>query len=591
MIKYGSGSTVTTSETQDPASDRRVRRLRLTLHSNDVHLDEMGAPDSAVKTSRRRRNGYTHQETPTVGELPILHLSSISNRGKGATPKNAKIYGVVHRPTSGSREEVVACEWSLNQLQDEMKYIREVRDSLEKVRERMYGEFGGMKRSIQKLSREMHVANSQQQTIQAELKVKTEALESFDQMNSSLMSATIDLQKTVLENCLERTERREEVKSLRSSYERALESMQEKERQLAAALAENENLRLKIESSQEANSEVLKEMTQRMYKEYEERLQEEQRKHREEIEAFQARIDDYVKQIEETNEKVKIMEAKIIERDERLIELERLIGCMEQEKSHFTQKLKECEMRMRRLRQCDHVDAAVLKRSRQLEEEASSLKERIKHLNDMVFCQQRKVKDMIEEVNMLKSKLMRKDMYIAELLDRISIVECENNELQDKLNFFLPHQNGTWASVETLDGGLSSDLPLSPKLQPQGEVHYNPFLANPEENSSVPTNLVQPNPFLDTVEENTPLPTSPRPTSPVQPNPFLDSAVETSPDPTSPVSSSPTPTSSAPTSPVPTSPVQSSPARGHQSRIYTPYMQLMEISARLPVEEFNPSFK
>ncbi len=37
-------------------------------------------------------------------------------------------------------------------------------------------------------------------------------------------------------------------------------------------------------------------------------------------------------------------------------------------------------------------------RSEQLKAEAAELKERIKHLNDMVFSQQRKVKAMIEEV-------------------------------------------------------------------------------------------------------------------------------------------------------------------------------------------------
>lgn len=38
-------------------------------------------------------------------------------------------------------------------------------------------------------------------------------------------------------------------------------------------------------------------------------------------------------------------------------------------------------------------------RAEQLQKEASELKDRIKHLNDMVFCQQRKVKGMIEEVS------------------------------------------------------------------------------------------------------------------------------------------------------------------------------------------------
>lgn len=47
---------------------------------------------------------------------------------------------------------------------------------------------------------------------------------------------------------------------------------------------------------------------------------------------------------------------------------------------------------------CYHLYTTCLLRSKQLNEEATELRERIKHLNDMVFSQQRKVKSMIEEV-------------------------------------------------------------------------------------------------------------------------------------------------------------------------------------------------
>lgn len=43
----------------------------------------------------------------------------------------------------------------------------------------------------------------------------------------------------------------------------------------------------------------------------------------------------------------------------------------------------------------------IIFRSKDLQSEAGDLRERIKHLNDMVFCQQRKVKGMIEEVRWL----------------------------------------------------------------------------------------------------------------------------------------------------------------------------------------------
>lgn len=45
-----------------------------------------------------------------------------------------KVYGVVQRMGSDRQQEVMAREWTSNQLQDEMKYIREVSGNLQTVR-------------------------------------------------------------------------------------------------------------------------------------------------------------------------------------------------------------------------------------------------------------------------------------------------------------------------------------------------------------------------------------------------------------------------------------------------------------------------
>lgn len=103
----------------------------------------------------------------------------------------------------------------------------QVRDSLEKVRERMYGQFGGMQQSMQKLSQEIRVkdaaapcdclrkcvklginvkmhapvwlsqeANTHRRSLESEVKTRTSAMDTYDQMNSSLISANISLQVT-----------------------------------------------------------------------------------------------------------------------------------------------------------------------------------------------------------------------------------------------------------------------------------------------------------------------------------------------------------------------------------------------------------
>uniref|UniRef100_A0A3B3ZS85 Uncharacterized protein n=1 Tax=Periophthalmus magnuspinnatus TaxID=409849 RepID=A0A3B3ZS85_9GOBI len=344
-------------------------------------------------------------------------------------PHGPKVYGVVQRTGSDRQQEVMAREWSVSHLQNEMRYIREVRDSLEKVRERMYSQFGGMQQSMQKLTQEIKV------------KIRTEGMDSFDQMNSSLISANLGL-----------VDLREEVKTLRSTFEKNQEKLRDKENELAQAQAENQMLRLQVESSQEAGTRALHELSAKLQREYEEKLLEQQRKHREEIENLQ-------------------------------------------EKSQLQKKLHTCEQRIRLLELSDTTDSNVVQkyvfllylanyalfytsycylfilfRSKQLESEAADLKERIKHLNDMVFCQQRKVKGMIEEVESLRVQVAQKDMFISELLDRIAIVECENNELEDKLKYFMSTQSRPREALDTREVGVDCDL------LPSRRGVYTPFM-------------------------------------------------------------------------------------------------------------------
>lgn len=62
---------------------------------------------------------------------------------------------------------------------------------------------------------------------------------------------------------------------------------------------------------------------------------------------------------------------------------------------------------------CEDNWLLVIFRSKELQSEAVDLRERIKHLNDMVFCQQRKVKGMIEEVRRVYLSLCVSCMHLT----------------------------------------------------------------------------------------------------------------------------------------------------------------------------------
>ncbi|XP_046696547.1 myocardial zonula adherens protein isoform X2 [Silurus meridionalis] len=552
LRKSTPGSSFTTTSTADQRSERGIRRLRLTLRSEDLPTTQNEKTKNSQRSDGKmvngtwmKKNGLMQRERPPGRESPVeeKHSYSVSNGdvAERETLPGLRVYGVVH-------QEVMAHERPASDFRDEMRYIREVRDSLEKVRERMYGQFGGMQQSMQKLSQDLKMASSHNSYLEAEVRTKKAALDSFDQMNSSLISANIDLQKSLLESCQGRVGNREEMRALRTSFEKTEEKLRERERQLAAAHAENRMLKEQMESSQEENVKILKDMNAKLQRQYDQQLQEQQRKHRQEITALQAQLEEYMRRLDEAETNMRLAEAKIAERDQRISEVERLLDCMAHEKAHLTEKLCECEKRLRSMGE-DQLDSAGAKKAEQLQKEASELKDRIKHLNDMVFCQQRKVKGMIEEVTKLRAEVARKDAYISELLDRLAIVECEkateNKPLTKEIgvgcNILVSHPD-----PQPYEGpaGLRHPSRLSQSLLRYTPLQYSSMLSMRSQET------------LETHEPAT------SPSENVAPAPRNNHETQTAPAPTSPNT-------------------ELSSFRSDRPRIYTPFMRLMEISSKL----------
>ncbi|XP_061855351.1 myocardial zonula adherens protein isoform X3 [Colius striatus] len=380
MLRYSSGLTVTATAPRRPSGDggraRRkmnVCRLRLT-----VPPDEVSQPEQQVKEPERKKN-------------ELYHVPNGTSPGKLS---HGMVYGVVHRTDNNHKKEMVVYGWSADQLKEEMNYIKEVRATLEKVRKKMYGEYDEMKRKIQQLTNELKVTNAHQESLENHVRVQAAALDSFSEMNSSLTSASIDLQKTLVDVTLENTDIREQIRNLKHTHEQSMEKLREKQKQLETAQIENQLLKLKVESSQEANAEVMREMTRKLYNQYEEKMREEEQKHKAEKEILLEETNRLLKAIEEANKKMQITETSIQEKDQRIGELDRLIERMEEERHQLQKQLELNEIQISGAKS-ENSDS---ERSQHLEEVAASLRERIKHLDDMVHCQQKKVKHMVEEV-------------------------------------------------------------------------------------------------------------------------------------------------------------------------------------------------
>lgn len=471
MMQFKTASSVTTTETSQKSGN--ICRLRLTLPADgaqkteqkDLNKEKPLHVDSIHTTERRKkRNGYISERN--ASEPPTLHLYSVpKGNPPSETASRGVVYGVVQRTENNRQNEVVVYEWSSHQLKEEMNYIKDVRVTLEKIRERMFGEYDDMKEKIKHLTQEMKVSSAQQELLENHTQAQASAIDGLGEINGSLNASSIEIQKTLVDMTLKNCDMKDEVKNLKHSYNESLDKLKEKHRLLEAAQAENQLLKVKIESSSEANANVMREMTRKLYSQYEQKLQEEEMKYTAEKEAMIGQTKQYLKAIEDASEKVRAAEAKIEERDAKIVELDKLVQRMHQEREHLQVQLTRHEERIQRLDQKMEITTSERTRTQNLEEAATSLRERIKHLDDMVHCQQKKVKHMIEEIELLRKKVHYKDLLIQQLLERIAIVEGENNELQDKMEYLMANQPKE--APETKDASTSCEPPQMEKVQPQ----------------------------------------------------------------------------------------------------------------------------
>uniref|UniRef100_A0A8C5MB45 Myocardial zonula adherens protein n=1 Tax=Leptobrachium leishanense TaxID=445787 RepID=A0A8C5MB45_9ANUR len=476
MLRHTRGSTVTTSETGTTPKSGNICRLRLTLPAegstrpeNKETKNEKSLTVDPKNTAdrKKRKNGFISERT--TSEPPTLHLYSVpKNNSTTGAPSHGVVYGVVQRSENSHKNEVVVYEWSTHQLKEEMNYIKDVRVTLEKIRERMFGEYDEMKEKIKQLTQDMKVSSVQQEVLENHNQTQASALDSFGKMNSSLTAVSIEMQKSMVNMSLENYEIRDQVKNLQHSYDDSLDKLKEKQTLLEAAQEENKLLKVKIESSQDANTNIMREMTRKLYNQYEEKLQEEELKYTAEKEALLGQTRQYLQAIEDASEKVQLAEIKIQERDVKIAEMDRLVQRMEEEREQLQVQLTRHEERLQNLDKRITINSAERERTQHLEEAATSLRERIKHLDDMVHCQQKKVKTMIEEIELLRKKVHYKDLLIQQLLERIAFLEGENTELQDKMDYLMANQPKN--RVETKDAEtsceLSNSIPLTTPTTP-----------------------------------------------------------------------------------------------------------------------------
>ncbi|KAM9805963.1 tuftelin 1a [Syngnathus typhle] len=221
------------------------------------------------------------------------------------------------------------------------------------------------------------------------------------------------------------------------------------------------------EADDEAERAKLREVSKRLYAQ----MQDAEKKHQEEKEKLQADGSMLRERLSEQDDKLKSTKEDVEKKDQRIDELQRLLGGMEKESATLRENIREREAELLELRRFREEGPKGEQRAGELEKEVAILKEKIHHLDDMLKSQQRKVRQMIEQLQNSRMVIQERDRVIKDLEEKVALLEAENREMHDQMDYFL--------------GGQKSTSYLSSERNPQ-IVYSKPFKLSTSSNKPLP---------------------------------------------------------------------------------------------------------
>ncbi|XP_058571733.1 tuftelin isoform X2 [Neofelis nebulosa] len=198
------------------------------------------------------------------------------------------------------------------------------------------------------------------------------------------------------------------------------------------------------------------------------KLQEAERQHQSDRVAFEVTLSQCQREAEQSRVALQRAEDRVQQKEAEAGELQKRLLGMQEEHQALLVKVREGEMALEEL-QIKNTDCQTEReKAANLEKEVAGLREKIHHLDDMLKSQQRKVRQMIEQLQNSKAVVQSKDSTIQELKEKIAYLEAENLEMHDRMEHLIEKQvshgnfsTQTWAKTESL-GSVRISKPPSP---------------------------------------------------------------------------------------------------------------------------------
>ncbi|MED6270683.1 hypothetical protein CHARACLAT_012950 [Characodon lateralis] len=205
----------------------------------------------------------------------------------------------------------------------------------------------------------------------------------------------------------------------------------------------NVSLDVLLEDNQE-DSAKLREATRRLYTQ----LKQMEKQHQEERDRLEAESKEYRIRLAEQSERLQAVELQSEEKGQQVEELQRLLESMRIESSLLKDKMEAGEAELLQLKKDREEGADEQQRCKELKNQVAVLKQRIHHLDDMLKCQQRKLRQMIEQLQHSQTILQDRDRVIMDLEERVAFLVAENKELHDHMEHFLAGRDPPALSTE-----------------------------------------------------------------------------------------------------------------------------------------------
>uniref|UniRef100_A0A672QR40 Tuftelin-like n=1 Tax=Sinocyclocheilus grahami TaxID=75366 RepID=A0A672QR40_SINGR len=215
------------------------------------------------------------------------------------------------------------------------------------------------------------------------------------------------------------------------------------------------------DSMDEQEKEKMREASKRLYAQ----LQEAENKHQEEREKLLAEAQQYKQQLSEQSEYLKRVQQSKEQQDQQIEDLQRLMGGMEQESSTLRDQLMTKEAKLLQLHELREEGHAGRERLEELEKENAILKEKIHHLDDMLKSQQRKLRQMIEQLQNSRMVIQERDRVIRELEEKVAMLEAENKQMRDQMDYYLGSQRSNSYLPSNGNAQIVYSKPLRPSTQ------------------------------------------------------------------------------------------------------------------------------